>query len=85
MSAAGRALPVHDRLEEIFQDVFGDDTLALTDDTTAADIPGWDSVAHINLMFTIEQAFGIQFTGAEMGDLDSVGALKRLLASKSRA
>jgi acyl carrier protein len=80
-----RALPLHERLEEIFQTVFGDDDLVLTDDTTAADIPGWDSVAHINLMFTIEQAFGVQLAGAEMDDLDSVGALKRLLASKGAA
>ena len=76
------AASLHDRLEEIFQTVFGDDALVLTDDTTAADIPGWDSVAHINLMFTIEQTFGVQFAGAELGDLDSIGALKRLLASK---
>ena len=76
------AASLHDRLEEIFQTVFGDDALVLTDDTTAADIPGWDSVAHINLMFTIEQTFGVQFAGTELGDLDSIAALKRLLAAK---
>jgi acyl carrier protein len=49
---------------------------------TSADIPGWDSVAHINLMFTIESTFGIQFVGNELAELKNIGELKQYLAKK---
>jgi acyl carrier protein len=77
-------LTLHDRLEEVFQTVFGDDGISLSDETTAADIPAWDSVATINLMFSIERAFGVQFNGSEFTEFRNVGDLKRYLAVKAR-
>lgn len=75
-------MTLHEQLVEVFQTVLNDETLALTDETTAADVPGWDSIAHINLMFSIEQAFGIQFNGNELTDLRNIGELKSLLTRK---
>ena len=75
---------IHDRLEEVFQTVFADDTLRLRDDMTARDIPQWDSVNHINLMFSIEQAFGVQFAGNELAEFENIGALKRYLEERAR-
>jgi acyl carrier protein len=71
-----------ERLEELFREVFGDDDIILTDETTAHDISGWDSVAHINLMCCIEQRFGVQFTGNELAELRNIGELKTFLADK---
>jgi acyl carrier protein len=73
------------RLEEVFQEVFEDERLTLTDETTAGDIPAWDSVAHINLMFSIEQAFGVQFSGNELAQFKNIGELKAFLKSKGDA
>ena len=70
------------RLEEVFQEVFEDDSLVLLDETTARDITAWDSVAHINLMFSIEQAFGVQFKGNELAQFKNIGELKASLESK---
>jgi len=67
------------RLEEVFHEVFDDDDLVLTDETTASDIPAWDSVAHINLMFSIEQAFGVRFNGNELAQFKNIGELKSFL------
>lgn len=67
------------RLEEVFQDVLSDDTITLSEETTARDIPGWDSFAHINLMFTVEQAFGVQFPGNTFAEFENIGALKSYL------
>ena len=67
------------RLEEVFHEVFDDDDLVLTDETTASDIPAWDSVAHINLMFSIEQAFGVRFSGNELAQFKNIGELKTFL------
>jgi acyl carrier protein len=76
-------VPVHERLEEVFRLVFDDDTLILTDQTMADDIPGWDSLAHINLMFSIEDAFGVRFAGNELAEFANIGELKRFLAERS--
>lgn len=76
-------MTTHDRLEEVFQTVFADDTLTLRDDMTAQDIPQWDSVNHINLMFSIEQAFGVQFAGNELAEFENIGALKQYLDERS--
>jgi acyl carrier protein len=73
---------VHERLEALFRQVFGDDEIVLTDATTAEDVPGWDSVAHINLMFGIEQAFGVQFLGNELAEFQNVGELVRYLTAR---
>ena len=73
-------MTLHERLEELFQNVLGDDAIALRDEMTSADVPGWDSVAHVNLMFTIEQTFGVQFKGNELAEFANIGALKAYLA-----
>ena len=75
-------MDLHNRLEEVFRQVFDNDALTLRDQMKAADIEGWDSVAHINLMFGIEQAFGIRFKGNELADMKNIGELKAFLAGK---
>ena len=72
-------MPVHDDLERVFRDVFGDESIVLTDETTAGDVPGWDSLGHINLMFSIEERFGVQFEGNQLAEFSNVGELERFL------
>jgi acyl carrier protein len=69
-------------LTEIFQDVFDDDTIALRPDLTAADVDGWDSLAHIRLLLTVERKFHIKFSASETGQLKNVGELTKLIQSK---
>jgi len=75
-------MSLHERLEEVFQTALNDDEITLADETTPADIPGLDSLAHINLMFSIEEAFGVSFVDSELAGFESVGELKRILISK---
>jgi acyl carrier protein len=76
-------MSIREQLEEIFQSVIGDDSIVLAPETTAADIPEWDSLMHINLMFSIEQAFGVQFVNNQFAEFENVGALMTFLeASK---
>jgi acyl carrier protein len=76
---------VNDRLQDIFRDVLNDPALELTDGTTAAELPGWDSLAHINVLFAIEETFGVRFRTEEFARLESIGDLKRTLAAKGAA
>ena len=73
---------IESRLEQIARDVFDDDELVLTDSMVAADVPGWDSLGHVNFMYSIEQAFGISFSEAEFASFSDVGALQRLVRAK---
>ena len=41
---------IYERLNAVFQDVFGDDDLTVEDNTTAQDVEGWDSLRHITLL-----------------------------------
>ena len=66
---------IYGQLNDIFRDVFDDDTIQLTPETTAADIPGWDSVAHVDLIVSIETRMKIKFKTSELGSLHNVGQL----------
>jgi acyl carrier protein len=70
---------LHERLEDVFRQVLDDDDIELRDQTTAADVEGWDSLTHITLMFTIENEFGVQFHAEEFALIENVGELKRSL------
>jgi acyl carrier protein len=47
---------------------------------TADDIPGWDSIAHIHLIFAVEEEFGIKLSTQDLEGLDDVGALQATIA-----
>lgn len=60
-------------LNEVFRDVFDDETITVTDATTAADIEKWDSLMHITLISEVESAFGIRFQMKDVVALQNVG------------
>jgi acyl carrier protein len=76
-------LMIYTRLTEIFEDVFDEDSIAVNPEMTAKDIDGWDSITNIRLMLTIEKAFKIKFTIPEIGKLENVGDLVRLIKARS--
>jgi acyl carrier protein len=64
---------LRNQVQEVFRDVFGNDELTLTDEMTADDVDGWDSLAHLNLIIAIEKRFGIKFANAEISNLKEPG------------
>ena len=69
------------KLQIVFQDVFDDDNLTIVRETTA-DVSGWNSLAHIRLMVSVEKAFQIRFSAAEIASLKNVGDLIDLISVK---
>ena len=63
------------RVEEIFREELGQSELVLTDETTADDVEGWDSLSHIQLVAALEEAFMIEFKSREILSWDNVGDL----------
>ncbi len=73
------------QLTEIFREVFDDDSIVLTPETTAADIHDWDSVNHVNLIVAIEVRMKIKFKTIEVESLHNVGHLVSLIEQKLNA
>jgi len=73
---------IYGRLTDIFMDIFDLDSIELTPETTADDVSGWDSLTHIRLILTIQKAFQIKFSTSEVGNLNNVGELVRLIHAK---
>jgi acyl carrier protein len=54
----------------------------LTDETEASEVPGWDSLNHIDVVLAVEKKFGVRFKNTEVLRLKNVGDLQRLVDSK---
>ena len=70
------------KLNEIFREVFDDQSIIVSDMTTANDIERWDSLMHINLLFAIENAFEIRFDIEEGLILQNVGEMADIILRK---
>jgi acyl carrier protein len=69
-----------DELVPILKLVFPE-TDQFTLEMTKSDIPSWDSIAHLNLIIEVEDAFGVSF---EMDEIESLNSLKGLLEILNR-
>jgi acyl carrier protein len=73
---------IYKQLTEIFRDLFDDDTIVLTRETTAGDIDGWDSMMHVNVVLAVEMRFKTKFKTSEVESLHNVGHLANLVEAK---
>ena len=64
---------IFETLNEVFRDVFDDDSITVSEDTTAEDIDGWDSLIHITLVAEVEEAFDIRFPMKKVVSMKNVG------------
>lgn len=70
------------KLNEIFCIIFDDDTLKLTESTSADDIEDWDSMEQINILMACEEKFQIKFDVKEAAMLACAGDIVDLLENK---
>ncbi len=69
-------------MESIFQEVLDDPNIRISEKTTASDVPGWDSLSTINLVFALEREFKIRFALGEIQELGNVGEMEALIHKK---
>ncbi len=70
---------VFEKLNEVFQDVFYDESITVTDATNTSDIEGWDSLMHITLIGAVEDEFEIRFPMQEVVNMKNVGEMADLI------
>ena len=66
----------------IFRDVFDDESIVISEATTAADIEAWDSLSHITLINAIESAFDFKFTMKDVLGMKNVGEMIDILEKR---
>ena len=69
-------------VQDIFRDLFDDDSIVISDDMTADDIEDWDSLEHINLITSIEKHFSIKFAMSEVTHFKDIGNMIDTIAAK---
>ena len=70
------------KLNEVFRDVFDDESITVTETTTADDIEEWDSLEHINLLAAVEQEFGMKFNMGQVVSMKHVGEMADIILSQ---
>lgn len=70
------------RLTPIFQDIFDDENIIVTRETSAKDIEDWDSFSQIRLVAAIEKEFNIKFKFGELNSLHNVGEMIDVIIKK---
>ena len=82
-----------ERLDDVFRDVFDDDTLEVDENTTADDIEDWDSIEHITLIGAVEFAklsgavedeFKMRFKMGEVSGMKDVGEMIGIIEQRGK-
>ncbi len=68
-------MTTHEKLEKIFRDAFGIDTL--TDDLSIDTVEGWDSMAHVALIMTLQKEFDVSISPQDAIELTDVASIKK--------
>jgi acyl carrier protein len=75
-------LETKQRLAEIFAVVFG---RPIPDAAGRNDVPEWDSLKHMQLVFAVEEQFGLQFSEEEIPRLDSMARFAEFIEQRNAA
>ena len=76
-------MEIETKLQEVFRDVFQDESLTILPEMTAGDVDKWDSITHLIMISTVEEVFNVSFRLKELIKLKTVGDLIALLKEKT--
>jgi acyl carrier protein len=70
------------KVRTAFQSAFSIDPQTVTIDTVPSDVPAWDSMGHVTLASSLEQAFGLTFDVDDLMAMENVKEICRVVQSK---
>jgi acyl carrier protein len=74
---------VSDRLKNVILKELSLSDYNMQDETTADQVPGWDSFSHINIILAVEKEYSIKFKGLEILKVKNLGELQKLIDTKT--
>ncbi|MDY8136281.1 acyl carrier protein [Aquimarina sp. 2201CG5-10] len=69
------------KVKESFVSVLEHNNFQLTDETTANDVDGWESITHMMIISDIEKSFDIKFKLMDLMNMNNVGDLIKTIES----
>lgn len=63
------------KVQDVCKDVFEDEAIVITENTSAKDIEAWDSLTHLTLINELEETFNIAFTLDEVNKSKNLGEI----------
>ena len=69
-------------VQEAFKAAFDIDPQTVSMETTASDISAWDSVGHLSLAGSLEEAFGISLDVDDLMEMENVREIVRIVTAK---
>ena len=73
---------ISDKLKSVILKELHLDEYEIKDETQANQIPGWDSLNHINVILAIEKEYKVRFKRLEVLKCKNIGDLQKLCDSK---
>ena len=72
-----------EKINRLFAEVLQIPAGTITDDLKMKDVDVWDSLKHMELIVSLEQAFDVQLSFDEIVVMQSVQEIKRVLKSRT--
>jgi acyl carrier protein len=76
---------MRDQIIAVVSQVLGIPADSITDDTSPETVESWDSLRHMDLVLSLEEAFGIRLTDERILGLLDVRSIVRTVEELSRA
>lgn len=66
-------------IQAIVRDLLDNDDILLRPDTRPSEVEGWDSLANVNIIFSLEEVMGIRLEDGILGGYENVGELVQIV------
>jgi acyl carrier protein len=70
------------KLEQVFREVFNNESLTITRAMSSKDVDGWNSLNHMILVSEVEKAFSIKLKLKDLNKMHNVGDMLDIIISK---
>ncbi|MES2851204.1 MAG: acyl carrier protein [Bacteroidota bacterium] len=71
-----------EQISSVFSDTLDEDNVTLTENSTADDVEGWDSLTHVQLVVAVEKKFKIRFSAKEIQSWKNISEMIDSISSK---
>lgn len=72
-----------DKVQSILREQLEQDSIEINEGTKAADVQGWDSLTHVQIISAIEKSFKVRFSSREIFQWKNVGEMVASIATKA--